>query len=60
MAKDVVTYLAWAAQPEHDERKLIGCKWIFGMCCMAYLLQYYKRFRVSRMQTRRVIVDVIN
>ena len=24
MAKDVVTFLNWAAEPEHDERKKIG------------------------------------
>ncbi len=23
MAKDVVTFLSWAAEPEHDERKLV-------------------------------------
>ena len=27
MAKDVVTFLAWAAEPEHDDRKLMGAKW---------------------------------
>merc|ERR1712072_1289624 len=26
MAKDVTTFLAWAAEPEHDERKLMGVK----------------------------------
>jgi cytochrome c1 len=24
MAKDVVTFLAWAAEPEHDDRKKMG------------------------------------
>lgn len=31
MAKDVTTFLAWAAEPEHDARKLGGAKWIFGL-----------------------------
>ena len=26
MAKDVVTFLNWAAEPEHDERKKAGLK----------------------------------
>ena len=26
MAKDVTTFLNWAAEPEHDERKLMGLK----------------------------------
>ena len=26
MAKDVTSFLAWAASPEHDDRKLMGAK----------------------------------
>ena len=26
--QDVTTFLAWAAEPEHDDRKLMGVKWI--------------------------------
>ena len=25
MAKDVTTFLAWAAEPENDERKVCSC-----------------------------------
>lgn len=31
MAKDVTTFLSWAAQPEHDERKLSGAKFVTAM-----------------------------
>lgn len=30
MAKDVVTFLTWAAEPEHDDRKRIGFKVSLG------------------------------
>uniref|UniRef100_A0A453RS27 Cytochrome c domain-containing protein n=1 Tax=Aegilops tauschii subsp. strangulata TaxID=200361 RepID=A0A453RS27_AEGTS len=29
MGKDVVSFLSWAAEPEMEERKLMGVKWIF-------------------------------
>merc|ERR1711998_347165 len=28
MAKDVSTFLAWASEPESDDRKLQGAKWL--------------------------------
>ena len=31
MAKDVVTFLSWAAEPEHDDRKLMGAKFMFAV-----------------------------
>ena len=44
MAKDVVTFLSWAAQPEHDERKLIGSKLTLAVAGAAALMGYRKRF----------------
>lgn len=40
MAKDITTFLAWAASPEHDDRKLMGAK-AMGMCFALTGLVYY-------------------
>jgi ubiquinol-cytochrome c reductase cytochrome c1 subunit len=60
MAKDVTTFLAWAAEPEHDERKLMGVKWIFVLSLVMVQAVYYKRWKWSPIKSRRLIVDPIN
>ncbi|KAG0624350.1 hypothetical protein M758_3G241600 [Ceratodon purpureus] len=60
MAKDVTHYLAWAAEPEHDERKLIGAKWICGALLCLYAMGYYKRWKWGPLKSRRIIWDVVN
>ena len=40
MAKDVTSFLAWAASPEHDDRKLMGGK-AMGICFALAGLTYY-------------------
>lgn len=60
MAKDVTIFLAWTAEPEHDERKLVGMKYMTGLTIMLYLTWYFKRYRWNRLKTRRVIVDIMN
>jgi len=60
MAKDVTTFLAWAAEPEHDERKLMGVKWIFVLSLVLMQAVYYKRLRFAPLKSRKVIVDVVN
>mmetsp|Transcript_19799 Transcript_19799/g.26110 ORF Transcript_19799/g.26110 Transcript_19799/m.26110 type:complete len:298 (-) Transcript_19799:394-1287(-) len=54
MAKDVCTFLAWAAEPEHDDRKKGGLKWIFAVSVAILITGYYKRFRWAPLKTRKV------
>jgi len=53
-AKDVSIFLNWAAEPEHDERKKQGFKY---MVCLGFILGvtgYYKRYRWSIFKTRKI------
>ena len=59
-AKDVTTFLSWCAEPEHDDRKLMGTKWTALMIVLTGLAIYYKRWKWSSLKSRRVIVDVVN
>jgi len=52
MAKDVVTFLSWAAEPEHDTRKKLGFKILFLIALMAVPTYYYKRQVWSVIKTR--------
>mmetsp|Transcript_5902 Transcript_5902/g.6785 ORF Transcript_5902/g.6785 Transcript_5902/m.6785 type:complete len:294 (+) Transcript_5902:212-1093(+) len=54
MARDVVTFLAWAAEPEHDDRKRAGIKWVFALAMMAVASGYYKRFRFSILKAQKL------
>lgn len=54
MAKDVTLFLAWCAEPEHDERKLMGAKWILILAICCALTGYYKRFRWSSLKTKQI------
>lgn len=56
----MTTFLAWAAEPEHDDRKLMGVKFIFVMCCVLVTAAYYKRWKWAPIKSRRVVVDVVN
>ncbi|KAF6264543.1 cytochrome c1 [Scenedesmus sp. NREL 46B-D3] len=59
-AKDVTTFLAWAASPEQDERKLMGIKAMTLIAVMWAYAVYQKRLRWSTLKSRKVVVDVIN
>jgi hypothetical protein len=48
------------AEPEHDDRKLMGVKWTAAMLVLTALAVYYKRWKWAPLKSRRVIVDVVN
>jgi len=60
MAKDVTTFLAWAAEPEHDDRKLMGLKWIFVLTLALAQATYYKRWKWAPIKSRKIIVDAVH
>jgi ubiquinol-cytochrome c reductase cytochrome c1 subunit len=53
MAKDVACFLAWAAEPEHDERKKSGMQMLTALFVVLAITGFYKRFRWSTVKTRK-------
>jgi ubiquinol-cytochrome c reductase cytochrome c1 subunit len=53
MAKDVTTFLSWAAEPEHDERKKIGIKAVILFSTLTALSLYVKRFKWNVIKNRK-------
>eukprot|EP01025_Chloroclados_australasicus_P038516 TRINITY_DN3970_c0_g1_i1.p1 TRINITY_DN3970_c0_g1~~TRINITY_DN3970_c0_g1_i1.p1 ORF type:complete len:303 (-),score=38.79 TRINITY_DN3970_c0_g1_i1:191-1099(-) len=60
MAKDMVTFLTWSAQPEHDERKLLGIKVVCGTIILLIALTYQKQLVWSVLKSRKLVFDVLN
>jgi len=54
MAKDVSIFLNWAAEPEHDERKKAGFRWILALSVAAIIAGFTKRFRWSHLKARKI------
>lgn len=54
VAKDVCTFLRWAAEPEHDQRKRMGLKMLMGAGILIPLLYYMKRHRWSVLKSRKI------
>jgi hypothetical protein len=53
-AKDVVTFLNWAAEPEHDERKKIGVQAVILLSALTAISLYTKRFKWTSIKTRKI------
>lgn len=56
MAKDVCTFLAWASEPEHDERKKMGMKAMILLTGLAGLTYWWKRYTWSYLKSRKIRV----
>lgn len=54
MAKDVAAFLAWTAEPEHDDRKKWGMQWMVAIAAAIAITGFYKRFRWSIYKTRKI------
>lgn len=54
MAKDVTTFLNWAAEPEHDDRKKIGIKAVILFSTLTALSLYVKRFKWTVIKNRKL------
>lgn len=57
MAKDVTTFLAWASEPEADERKLMGMKTMTMLTVLFFITWYYKRVKWSVVKNRRLVLS---
>lgn len=54
MAKDVVTFLNWAAEPEHDERKKMGIKAVILFSALFAVSIGVKRFKWTVIKNRKI------
>ncbi|OMH83143.1 Cytochrome c1, heme protein, mitochondrial [Zancudomyces culisetae] len=57
MAKDVVTFLDWAAQPELDDRKRKGTQVLIIVSLLLALSVWSKRHRFSSLKTRKIVYN---
>eukprot|EP00092_Neocalanus_flemingeri_P041016 GFUD01044659.1.p1 GENE.GFUD01044659.1~~GFUD01044659.1.p1 ORF type:complete len:255 (+),score=76.36 GFUD01044659.1:136-900(+) len=55
MAKDVSTFLVWAASPEHDMRKKMGLKAITMLSFLLATSYYYKRHKWTVIKSRKLV-----
>lgn len=58
MAKDVTTFLNWTAEPEMEERKIMGTKALLITAGLTGFLWYWKRMRWSYLKSSRFLYRV--
>lgn len=56
MAKDVTLFLAWASEPEHDERKKMGMRAMMILGSLAVLAYWWKRHTWSYVKSRKIVI----
>lgn len=54
LAKDVSTFLKWAAEPEHDERKKMLMRVFVVFSFLMGITYYIKRFKFSVLKSRKI------
>lgn len=54
MAKDVSTFLAWAAEPDHDDRKHLGLKAMAYLTVLFGASLWIKRFKWAPIKARKI------
>jgi hypothetical protein len=54
LAKDVVTFLNWTAEPEHDVRKQYGIKAVILFSALTAISLYIKRFKWTVLKSRKI------
>ena len=54
MAKDVSTFLRWASEPEHDDRKRMGMKALMIIGVLTLVTWYAKRHKWSVLKSRKI------
>lgn len=54
MAKDVATFLKWAAEPEHDDRKRMALKSIMMFSLLFAVTYYIKRHKWTVLKSRKI------
>jgi len=52
-AKDVCTFLRWCAEPEHDDRKRMGCKALAIVSILFVMSVFYKRHKWTVIKSRK-------
>ncbi|KAI7870659.1 cytochrome C1 family-domain-containing protein [Spinellus fusiger] len=57
MARDVSTFLSWAAEPEHDERKKMGMKMTAVLTTLTLLSIWLKRFKWAPIKNRKIVYN---
>lgn len=55
MAKDVVTFLNWASEPELDDRKRMGLKAVITLSALWAVSVWVKRFKWGNIKSRKIL-----